>query len=111
MQCVRPVYILALLCAIGCQDPRGPVSLNSDDPDLKIIAIRNCAADNDQRDIPKLVENLNSDDPAIRFYSIEALHRLTHDDFGYHYYEEEDQRAPALLRWQAWLQSRSKQQK
>jgi hypothetical protein len=97
---------LALLCA-GCQDPRGPVTINSDDPDLKINAIQQDVCNQDKKDLPALVENLDCDDAAIRFYSIQALRRLTHDDFGYRYYETEENRAPAFELWKKWL----KQQK
>jgi len=94
---------IAILFSSGCQDYRGPVSITSDDPDLQILAIKGDASKDNARDIPKLVEDLQSDDPAIRFYSIEALRQLTHEDFGYHYYETDDERAPALARWQSWL--------
>jgi hypothetical protein len=97
--CVAGTMILAT----GCQAPRGPVSVNSDDPDLEILAMKRDAVDDNKRDIPKLVSDLQSDDPAIRFYSIETLFRLTHDDFGYHYYDNDEQRAPAVARWQKWL--------
>ncbi len=88
---------------VGCQAPRGPVSIKSDDPDLKIQAIRNDGCSGSRRDLAALVADLSSDDPAIRFYSIEALHRITHDNFGYHYYETDEERAPATLLWQKWL--------
>ena len=102
----RPAVIMLCAVAFGCQAPRGPVSINSDDPDLKIQAIEQDAARNNTTDIPKMVQDLKSDDAAIRFYAIQALRRLTHDDFGYRFYEDEDQRAPAVARWQKWLKQR-----
>lgn len=99
--------ICCCLCTAGCQD-RGPVSIHSDDPDLKINAIQRDAATNNKRDIDTMVEDLNCDDPAMRFYSIEALRRITHCDLGYHYYEDEDQRAPAIARWKDWLKKQNK---
>jgi hypothetical protein len=98
--------VCCCLCA-GCQD-RGPVSIHSDDPDLKINAIQRDAATNNKQDIATMVEDLNSDDPAMRFYSIEALRRLTREDFGYRYYENDDQRAPAIARWKEWLKTQNK---
>jgi hypothetical protein len=101
------VSCLGILIAIGvcagCQDPRGPISIKSDDPDLHIAAMQRDVSTNDHSDIPAMVDDLQSDDPAIRFYAIEGLHRLTRDDFGYHYYESDDERAPALKLWQNWL--------
>jgi hypothetical protein len=96
-----------MLAGIGCQDSRGPISVNSDDPDLQILAMKQDATTDARRDIPKMVEDLGSDDPAIRFYSIVALRELTHDDFGYHFYETDEERAPAWSRWKNWV----KQQK
>jgi len=99
---------LAAMLLCGCQAPRGPVDIHSDDPDLKINAIQRDAATNNQKDIATMVEELNSDDPAMRFYSIQALVRLTHEDLGYRYYEDEDQRAPAIARWKEWLKKQNK---
>jgi hypothetical protein len=94
---------------IGCQAPRGPVSINSDDPDLKILAMKQDVNRKDARDVPTMVDDLESDDPAIRFYAIQSLRRLTGDDFGYRFYEDDDQRAPALAQWQAWLMHQPKE--
>jgi hypothetical protein len=99
--------VCCLLCIAGCQE-RGPVSIHSDDPDLKINAIQRDAATNNTQDIATMVEELNSDDAAMRFYSIEALRRLTHEDFRYRYYEDDDQRAPAIGRWKEWLKLQGK---
>jgi len=40
----------------------------------------------------------------VRFYAINGLRRLTGDDFGYHYYDEKEQRQPAVARWQRWVE-------
>ena len=53
-----------------------------------------------------MVANLNDDDPAVRFYSIEGLKRLTGDDFGYRYYEDADERAAAVAKWNQWVKKR-----
>jgi hypothetical protein len=104
----RLSWLAALLLCAGCQAPRGPVDIHSDDPDLKIIAIQRAAATNNKQDIAPMVDELNSEDPAMRFYSIEALRRLTHDDLGYRYYEDDEQRAPAIARWKDWLKKQNK---
>ena len=54
-----------------------------------------------------MVKNLESDDPAVRLFAIEGLRRLTGDDFGYDYYADADQRAPAVQRWKQWLEMQS----
>jgi hypothetical protein len=101
----RSPWALLIACSVaaGCQAPRGPVSINSDDPDLKIQAIEQDVCRKNTTDIPKMVDDLKSDDAAVRFYAIQALRRMTHDDFGYRFYEDEDQRAPAIARWKKWL--------
>ena len=102
------VAICCVVCCVGCRPPRGPVSIQSEDPDLAIHAIRQDVSENNTKDIATMVADLQSDDPAIRFYAIEALRRLTHDDFGYRYYESDEQRAPATALWQKWLKQQPK---
>ena len=98
---------LSIFCCGGCVS-RGPVSIHSDDPDLKIKAIQRDVRENDKQDLTTMVDDLNSDDPAVRFYSIQALHRLTHDDFGYQFYQDDQERAPFIERWKKWLKSQGK---
>jgi hypothetical protein len=102
------IAIAGLMCCVGCRPPRGPISIHSEDPDLKIHAIHQDVQCDNTKDLSVMVADLDSDDPAIRFYSIQGLRRLTHDDFGYHYYESDDQRAPATRLWQKWLKEHQK---
>jgi hypothetical protein len=92
-------------CA-GCEAPRGPVSIDSEDPDLKVLAIKRDVALHDEKDIPQMVRDLDDVDPAIRFYAIQGLRHLTGDAFGYRYYDDQPARAPAIARWKAWLTAR-----
>ena len=55
---------------------------------------------------PQLIRDLDSDDPAVRFYAIEGLQRLTGQTFDYHYYDDEIDRHPAMLKWRQWLKDR-----
>ena len=93
----------AVALCVGCRDPRGPAVVSSDDPDLKITAIHTAVARGDETDVAIMVSDLQSDDPAIRFYAIQGLRRLTHNNFGYRYYDDDDSRAPATAHWQQWL--------
>ncbi len=95
-----------LVFLTGCQDYRGPVSIHSTDPDLKIVAIKKDQSCISHDELQQLVEDLDNDDPAIRFYAIQSLERITHDDFGYVFYEDDDRRAPALRRWQDWMKDK-----
>jgi hypothetical protein len=92
----------------GCGPPRGSQYVDNDDPDVKIPAIQQAVRTKDKKAVPVLVNDLDSDDPAVRFYAIEALRRLTGDTMGYNYYEDEDVRKPAVERWKAWLKEQPK---
>jgi hypothetical protein len=74
------------------------------DPSAKIPAIEQSVASKDLSAVPQMVKDLDSDDPAVRFYAIGGLRRLTGQNFGYQYYNDEDQRRPALEKWKVWLQ-------
>ena len=94
---------IALLPA-GCVP--GPVrSVRNPDPLGSVPAIEDAVARHDLRIVPRLVTDLEDSDPAIRFYAIQGLRRLTGQDFGYHYYLEEPARRPAVQLWKDWQAS------
>lgn len=97
------LILAALAFAAGCTEPTGPKTVYNPNPSIKIPAIKQAVADHDLSAAPELVKNLDSDDPAVRFYAIQGLRRLTGEDFGYRYYDERDQRRPAVLKWRNWL--------
>jgi hypothetical protein len=75
------------------------------DPAGSIPAMEIAADHHDWHAVPPMVKDLESDDPAIRFYAIEGLRRITGQTFGFRYYEDEGQRQPAVDRWKQWLAS------
>ena len=87
----------------GCFS-RDPISLTSNHAPQKIPAIVGAAQHGDREAIPQLVRDLDSDDPAVRFYAIEGLERLTGETFGYVYYQDATERRPAVMRWRKWLE-------
>lgn len=98
---------VALGCAAvvgGCGAPQSHGTVRDDDPGLKIPAIKASVASRDLSVVAQLVKDLESDDPAVRFYAINGLQRLTGQSFGYQYYAGEDQRQPAIQKWKAWLE-------
>lgn len=96
--------VVLLLVPSGCGPGAGPaVSLTSDDPAGRIPAMKRAARTKDPAAVPKLVALLESDDPAERLYSIEALRRITGQTFGYNYYDSEPNREAAVGRWKQWL--------
>jgi hypothetical protein len=86
----------------GCFSP-DPPSINSDSPPSAIPAIKAAAASNDRTAIPRLIEDLNDPDSAIRFAAIQALEKITGQTLDYRYYDEEPARRPAVQRWRQWL--------
>jgi hypothetical protein len=89
--------------AAGCTAPRGPLVVTDPDPSVKIPAIKNAVRKRDRAAARQLVADLDSDDPAVRFYAINGLQRMTGERFGYDYYADEEQRQPAVQRWREWL--------
>lgn len=99
----RQSFFLLLIPLVGgCFAPEKP-SITSDDPSLKIPAIRQSALAHNRSAVHQLVKDLDSDDPAVRFYAINGLKEITGNTFGYRYYDEEAERKPAVDLWKQWL--------
>lgn len=98
----RRILLSACLVAVGCV-PRESQHVGAADPLNNIPAMQTAAQNKDRSAIAALVRQLSSDDPAIRFYAIEALHRITGQTFGYHYYDDTADRRPAVRQWEKWV--------
>ncbi|HWE03665.1 MAG TPA: hypothetical protein VG326_14765 [Tepidisphaeraceae bacterium] len=94
-----------VLLAAGCA--HAPRSVADPDPAAKIPAIETAVRRDDQTVVPQMVKDLDSDDPAVRLYTVEGLRKLTGRDFGYRYFDDADHRKPAVERWKRWLASRT----
>ena len=97
---------LVLFCGCGSSrlDRRWELA-DLEDPDLpvRIMAVK-WAGDNELIEAaPYLVNNLQNEDKALRFYSIQALRRITGRDCGYDYKASPRSRAQALECWQDFL--------
>lgn len=103
------LVMVAVGCsAIACVHPKPPLVVTDADPAVKIPAIQKAVREKDLRVARQLIKDLENDDPAVRFYAVEGLHRLTKQNFGYRYYDDDDRRAPALKKWQQWLQDQER---
>jgi hypothetical protein len=106
----RAILLLTLLLVVvgsgACSEPTGPKTVSNRDIAVKVPAMKQAVADHDLGVAADLVKNLESDDAAVRFYAIDALRRLTGEDLGYHYYDDKEQRQPAVARWRRWVQQR-----
>lgn len=100
-----PGIVLLLLAVAGCAQPKGR-GLVDDDASFKIPAIKDAVDQKDRDAIPELVAALSDDDPAVRFYAIEGLRRLTGQTFDYQFYDDDPDRQAAIERWRAWLAER-----
>jgi hypothetical protein len=87
---------------LGCGG-HGPRTITNPDLQAKIPAIEDAARTHDCSAVPQLVKALNSDDAAVRFYAIRGLQAITGGNFGYIYYDSEEDRNAAALRWKQWL--------
>lgn len=96
-----------LLAPVSCGPPAITGGFDSPQPAARIFATRRVAAETDPAKIrhamPGLIQNLTSDDPAVRLLSAEALRELTGETYGYRYFDPEWLRTPAVDRWRdAW---------
>jgi hypothetical protein len=108
MAWTRYACIFAGLTLCGCYAPRGPFKVTESDPANKIPGIKIAVEKKDLSAAKQMVRDLDSDDPAVRFYAIEGLRRLTGQDFGYKYYDDDLARQPAIQTWRAWLLEQEK---
>jgi hypothetical protein len=95
--------LLPALLASACAAPRPTRAVDNPDPSGKIPAIKDAVEANDLAAARQLIRDLESDDPAVRFYAIQGLQRLTGETFGYRYFDDGRDREAALEKWQAWL--------
>ena len=88
---------------LSCTAPRPPLTVTNPDPSIKIPAIEKAVREKDRSAVPQLVKDLDSDDPAVRFYANHALEVLTGRNFGYRYFDNDTLREPAAQKWRQWL--------
>jgi len=108
MDCRRLGLLMVVGLVAGCTAPRAKPLITEEDPANKIPAISMAVQKKDLGAAKQLVTDLDSDDPAVRFYAIEGLRRLTGQTFDYLFYDDAVARKPAIGRWQEWLASQDK---
>jgi len=99
----RAVCFLALMASAGgCGGSvRSPElgDLQSGDVVVRVRAMRWAADNGVAAAKPFLVDDLESEDEAIRFFAIAALRRLSGTDYGYDFKANAAERAGAVERW------------
>lgn len=96
---IAGAWTLPLLSGCGPKAIEG--GFHSDNPAAKVYAIGHAADARDPAAVPDLVELLDSDDPALRMFAIQALERITGTRLGYNPYVSAVERRPAVERWVA----------
>lgn len=88
----------------GCVQPWAyRADIASDDANERILAVRQAGERKDWGAVPLLVDRLEDEDAAVRFYAILALERITGERFGYEYAEPSPRRADAVVRWRTYI--------
>src|ERR1043166_2274022 len=98
------IILLLGLASWGCAPPRQPLVVSNPDPAVKIPAMKKAVREKNLATLRQLIRDLDSEDPAVRLYAINALERLTGERRGYQYFDDEVMRQPAVRQWQLWLQ-------
>ena len=109
---LRPFALVILVaCPVlaSCGPPATEGGFDSANPAARMYAIEHAAAQGDTAVIKDLIEELDSDDPAVRYMAITALERLTGQTYGYHHYDSVMQRRDAIAKWVAAYESGSLQ--
>ena len=97
---IKPAAMAATLLGVGgCGPPATEARFDSANPAAKMYAIEEAARTLDTSSTAGIVEQLDSDDPAVRMLAIEALQLLTGETYGYRHYDPVYLRRAAIKRW------------
>src|SRR5262245_46731007 len=99
MSVLRTSTLAATLLMAACGPPAIDGGFDSANPAAKMYAIEYAARNGDRTAIPRIIEQLNSDDPGVRSLAISSLYRLTGQTYGYHDYDPPELRGEAVARW------------
>ena len=97
-----PLAFLAISSVAGC-GASVPPSFDDPTPQARIGALERAASSGDLSSVPRCVENLSSDDAAVRMAAAGALRRLTGETLGYRFDAPANERAEAIGRWRDWV--------
>lgn len=96
--------VMACLAWGGCQAPRGPLVVGSPDPAVNVPAMVEAARKRRTADATRLVEQLESPDPAVRLFAIRTLAELYDGQtLGYRHFDPPAVRREAVARWRSKL--------
>lgn len=101
----RVIACGAALLGGSCGPSATEAHFDSANPAARLYAIERAARTGDITAAANIVEQLDSDDPAVRLLAIAALERLTGETYGYRHYDPPHLRRPAIRRWVEAVQS------
>lgn len=101
----RAIACGAALLTGSCGPSATDAHFDSANPAARLYAIERAARTGDITAAAHLVEQLDSNDPAVRLLAIAALERLTGETYGYRHYDPAHLRRPAIRRWVEAVQS------
>ena len=104
---IRPViggFAISLVALAGCAST-GPyrARISSEQAAERILGIRAAAQSKDWGAVPLIVDRLEDEDEAVRFYAILALERITGERFGYDYARSSFERAASVSKWRSYI--------
>ena len=96
----RPMLAsMTALLGSACTAPATEADFDSSVPSARLSAIERAGALRDETATPRLVEQLDSDDPAVRMLALEALRRIEGDTHGYWHGDPPHERRAAIEQW------------
>ena len=94
------VAVILMLAGCGIFERKFTLSdLKNPNPSVRIMAIKWAGDNKISAAVPQLVDSLQDEDKSVRFYSIEALRRITGTDHGFDYKAAPHLQAAAVKRW------------
>ncbi|MFO0972854.1 MAG: HEAT repeat domain-containing protein [Phycisphaerae bacterium] len=99
------IVCLLLALAAGCGSQAQRAGIQSLEPGERIRAIRSAGEARDAAAVPLLIDRLDDEDEAVRFFAILALERITGTRMGYDYRMWGAARVAAIERWRDALHS------
>lgn len=104
------LWMIGVSQIVGCVAKSPEPQLGSDLPASRIAAIYAAAEHTDHAQLPMLIEELSSDDPAVRLYAIAALEKLTGQRLGFEPAANMAEREKAIDRWVAWYKAQRQEE-
>ena len=103
---ITALALLAIACS-GCGSPPSATEegMGAAAPEPRIEAMLVAARNDDASATARLVEQLDSDDPAVRMTAILTLERITGRTMAYRYDAPVDERRRAIERWAEWVEA------